>query len=179
MKIVDVCAFYAPQGGGVKTYVEQKLANGPARGHEIVIIAPGDEDRSEAFPGGGRIEWVKSPQLPVDRRYRYFDDEARLLARAGREQQDGDRAQVGIGARRVFVDLEEGARAFAIRPGNARERAFDELAARGAPGGKVACELGYSPHGRRLYAAPVSERTLRRQLLPLPRVGARAYLRCL
>ena len=88
MKIVDVCAFYAPQGGGVKTYVEQKLANGPARGHEIVIIAPGDEDRSEAFPGGGRIEWVKSPQLPVDRRYRYFDDEARLLARVAAEKPD-------------------------------------------------------------------------------------------
>jgi alpha-1,6-mannosyltransferase len=88
MKIVDVCAFYAPQGGGVKTYVEQKLANGPALGHEIVIIAPGDEDRSEAFPGGGRIEWVKSPQLPVDRRYRYFDDEARLLARVAAEKPD-------------------------------------------------------------------------------------------
>ena len=26
MRIVDVCAFYAPQGGGVKTYVERKLA---------------------------------------------------------------------------------------------------------------------------------------------------------
>jgi len=88
MKIVDVCAFYAPQGGGVKTYVEQKLAIGPRLGHEIVIVAPGDEDRSEARPGGGRIEWVKSPQLPVDRRYRYFDDEARLLARVAAEKPD-------------------------------------------------------------------------------------------
>jgi len=25
MKIVDVCAFYAPKGGGVRTYVDQKL----------------------------------------------------------------------------------------------------------------------------------------------------------
>ena len=88
MKIVDVCAFYAPQGGGVKTYVEQKLAVGPTLGHEIVIIAPGDEDRSEVRPGGGRIEWVKAPQLPVDRRYRYFDDEARLLARVAAEKPD-------------------------------------------------------------------------------------------
>jgi len=88
VRIVDVCAFYAPQGGGVKTYVEQKLAYGQARGHEIVIVAPGDEDRTETRPGGGRIEWVKSPQLPVDRRYRYFDDEARLLARVEAQKPD-------------------------------------------------------------------------------------------
>ncbi|MBV9932443.1 MAG: glycosyltransferase [Alphaproteobacteria bacterium] len=88
MRIVDVCAFYAPQGGGVKTYVEQKLAYGPTRGHEIVIVAPGDEDRTETRPGGGRIEWVKSPHLPVDRRYRYFDDEARLLARVEAQKPD-------------------------------------------------------------------------------------------
>jgi alpha-1,6-mannosyltransferase len=25
MRIVDVCAFYSPQGGGVRTYIEQKL----------------------------------------------------------------------------------------------------------------------------------------------------------
>jgi alpha-1,6-mannosyltransferase len=88
MKIVDVCAFYAPKGGGVKTYVEQKLVVGPELGHEIVIVAPGDEDRTEERPGGGRIEWMKSPQLPVDRRYRYFDDEVRLLARVEREKPD-------------------------------------------------------------------------------------------
>ena len=44
MKIVDVCAFYSPRGGGVRTYVEQKLKIGPRLGHEIVIVAPGDED---------------------------------------------------------------------------------------------------------------------------------------
>jgi alpha-1,6-mannosyltransferase len=87
VKIVDVCAFYAPQGGGVKTYVEQKLAIGSRLGHDIIIIAPGDQDRSEPR-GGGRIEWVKSPQLPVDRRYRYFDDERRLLARVAAETPD-------------------------------------------------------------------------------------------
>jgi len=88
VKIVDVCAFYSPQGGGVKTYVEQKLAIGPAKGHEIVIVAPGDEDRTEVRPSGGRIEWLRSPQLPVDRRYRYFDDEARLVARVAAEKPD-------------------------------------------------------------------------------------------
>jgi hypothetical protein len=42
MRIVDVCAFYTPHGGGVKTYVEQKLKIGPTLGHEIIILAPGD-----------------------------------------------------------------------------------------------------------------------------------------
>jgi alpha-1,6-mannosyltransferase len=40
MRIVDVCAFYTPAGGGVKTYVRHKMLAGPARGHEIVILAP-------------------------------------------------------------------------------------------------------------------------------------------
>src|SRR5690606_2458914 len=46
VKIVDVCAFYAPRGGGVRTYVERKLAAGPRFGHEIVIVAPGAEYRT-------------------------------------------------------------------------------------------------------------------------------------
>lgn len=83
MKIVDICAFYSPQGGGVRTYVEQKLAIGPELGHEIVIVAPGPEDRIEARGPGARIRWVESPRLPLDRRYRYFGDTAaihRILA---------------------------------------------------------------------------------------------------
>ena len=74
MKIVDVCAFYTPHGGGVKTYVERKLKIGAAMGQEIVIIAPGAENRTEYRPEGGRIIHIASPQLIVDRRYRYFDD---------------------------------------------------------------------------------------------------------
>ena len=74
MKIVDVCAFYAPHGGGVKTYVERKLALGPAMGHEIVLIVPSDAHRVEERGPGARIVHVKAPKLIVDRRYRYFDD---------------------------------------------------------------------------------------------------------
>jgi alpha-1,6-mannosyltransferase len=40
MKIVDVCAFYAPKGGGVRTYIDRKLKAGAALGHEVVVIAP-------------------------------------------------------------------------------------------------------------------------------------------
>ena len=78
MKIVDVCAFYSPQGGGVKTYVEQKLRLGPELGHEIVILAPAD--RYEVIERGprARIVTIPSPRFPLDRNYWYFDDEDAL-----------------------------------------------------------------------------------------------------
>ncbi|MDZ7807983.1 MAG: glycosyltransferase [Gracilimonas sp.] len=37
-------------------------------GHEIVIVAPG-EDWGEEERYGGRVIWVKGPRLPVDWRY--------------------------------------------------------------------------------------------------------------
>ncbi|HEX4848793.1 MAG TPA: glycosyltransferase [Novosphingobium sp.] len=78
MRIVDVCAFYTPHGGGVKTYVEQKLRLGPELGHEIVILAPGD--RYEVIDRGpqARIVTIPSPRFPLDRNYWYFDDEDAL-----------------------------------------------------------------------------------------------------
>jgi len=78
VRIVDVCAFYTPHGGGVKTYVEQKLRLGPQLGHEIVILAPGD--RYEVIERGpeARIVTIPSPRFPLDRNYWYFDDEDAL-----------------------------------------------------------------------------------------------------
>jgi alpha-1,6-mannosyltransferase len=72
MKIIDVCAFYTPHGGGVKTYIDRKLRIGADHGHEVVVIAPGKTDGVEERPDGGRIIHVASPPLPFDRRYRYF-----------------------------------------------------------------------------------------------------------
>ncbi|WP_395333183.1 glycosyltransferase [Novosphingobium sp. BL-8H] len=80
MKIVDVCAFYSPQGGGVRTYVEQKLRIGPALGHEIVILAPGDEDAVIERGPNARIVTLKSPRFPLDRKYWYFNEAPRLHA---------------------------------------------------------------------------------------------------
>ena len=80
MKIVDVCAFYTPHGGGVRTYVEQKLAIGPRLGHEIVILAPGDRDEVIERGPGARIVTMKAPRFPLDRKYWYFDDVAALHA---------------------------------------------------------------------------------------------------
>lgn len=80
MRLVDVCAFYTPHGGGVKTYVEQKMAIGPELGGEIVILAPGD--RYEVIERGprARIVTIPSPRLIVDKRYWYFGDKAALHA---------------------------------------------------------------------------------------------------
>lgn len=80
MRIVDVCAFYAPAGGGVKTYVERKLRAGPAAGHEIVILAPGERDEVRHFGRGARVVTIAAPTFPLDRGYRYFDDEDALHA---------------------------------------------------------------------------------------------------
>jgi alpha-1,6-mannosyltransferase len=69
MKIIDVAEFYAPRGGGVRTYIDLKLRAARAHGHELVVVAPGERDHSEQRESE-RIIWVESPQLPVDPRYR-------------------------------------------------------------------------------------------------------------
>lgn len=80
MRIVDICAFYAPQGGGVKTYVERKLRAARDGEQEIVVVAPGERDEIIRTETNGFIRTVKAPQFPLDRRYRYFNDEAALHA---------------------------------------------------------------------------------------------------
>lgn len=88
MRIVDVCAFYAPRGGGVKTYVERKLQAGAQAGHEIIILAPSDSDAVVEAKGGGRIVNLPARRFPLDRRYSYFDDEGSLHAMLDRLQPD-------------------------------------------------------------------------------------------
>ncbi len=88
MKIVDVCAFYAPGGGGVRTYVERKLLAGPTRGHEIVVVAPGPETRLEVRGPGARIRWIRSPRFPLDRNYSYFADRLMLHRTLDEERPD-------------------------------------------------------------------------------------------
>jgi alpha-1,6-mannosyltransferase len=80
MRIVDVSAFYTPFGGGVRTYVEAKLRAAPRFGHEIVVIAPGRESQIVKRGPGAFLVTLPSPMLPVDRRYRYFNDERLLHA---------------------------------------------------------------------------------------------------
>jgi alpha-1,6-mannosyltransferase len=80
MRIVDVCAFYSPDGGGVKTYIDRKLAAGPAAGHEIIVIAPGETSRVEERGPRARIVYLEQPRFPLDRKYHYFRDEVALHA---------------------------------------------------------------------------------------------------
>jgi alpha-1,6-mannosyltransferase len=80
MKIVDVCAFYSPRGGGVKTYVGQKLAIAKRMGQDITILAPGDQDAVVEFGPCARIQTIASPRFPLDRKYWYFNDERVLHA---------------------------------------------------------------------------------------------------
>ncbi len=87
LKIVDLAEFYAPGGGGVRTYVDQKLRVAAALGHEMVVIAPGPEDRVERR-GTGRIIWLKSPYMPTDKRYHIFWDPAPVHAVLDAEQPD-------------------------------------------------------------------------------------------
>lgn len=87
MKIVDVAEFYAERGGGVKTYIHQKLEAGRARGHEIVVIAPGPENKEERR-NGGRIVWLKGPPFVLDPRYYLLRTRARVHAAIDAEAPD-------------------------------------------------------------------------------------------
>ena len=93
MRIVDVAAFYSPHGGGVRTYVEQKLAIGPELGHEIIVLAPGDDHAVIERGPRARIVTIPSPRLAVDRKYWYFGDEPAL--HAALDALDPDFVEVG------------------------------------------------------------------------------------
>jgi alpha-1,6-mannosyltransferase len=71
VKIVDISGFYSETGGGVASYVRQKLAAASRCGHEVVIIAPGARARVESRVGG-RIVWVEAPPMPFDSNYHVF-----------------------------------------------------------------------------------------------------------
>jgi len=80
MRIADVSAFYTPFGGGVRTYVEAKLRAAARFGHEMIVIAPGEDHQVVKRGPSAFLVTIPSPRLPVDRRYRYFDDERLLHA---------------------------------------------------------------------------------------------------
>lgn len=79
MHIVDVCAFYSPRGGGVKTYIDQKLMMAAKSGHKITILAPGEDHGIESRAKNARIVTIPGPRFPLDRKYWYFADDEHLL----------------------------------------------------------------------------------------------------
>src|SRR5689334_8979001 len=78
MRIADVCAFYTPAGGGVRTYVDTKLRAAARSGHAVLIIPPGERGAVIPRGAGAYLVTIPSPRLAVDRRYRYFNDEKAL-----------------------------------------------------------------------------------------------------
>ncbi|WP_066652276.1 glycosyltransferase [Sphingomonas sp. CCH10-B3] len=79
MRIVDVNEFYSPTGGGVRTYIDRKMAVMADMGHELIVIAPGRRDWVDDRRGG-RIIYVKAPGMPFDANYGLFWDAAPIHA---------------------------------------------------------------------------------------------------
>ncbi len=71
MRYADVCEFWSPEGGGVKTYVEARWRAAHAAGHHVDVIAPSARDRITPMPGGALVE-VRAPRHPIDPRYHIF-----------------------------------------------------------------------------------------------------------
>ena len=83
---MDVNEFYAPAGGGVRTYLDRKMAILADMGHDLTVIAPGREDGVDERPDGGRVLYVRTRPMPLDSRYGLFWDAepvTRLLDRLG------------------------------------------------------------------------------------------------
>jgi alpha-1,6-mannosyltransferase len=76
--VVDVCAFYSPRGGGVKTYVERKIKAAERQGVKVTILAPGKPGHET--PESPAIRAVPGRRFLLDGRYRYFHDERALHA---------------------------------------------------------------------------------------------------
>ncbi len=62
----------------MRTYVDAKLKAAARFGHEMIVIAPGERHEVVRRGPGAVFVTIPSPRLPVDRRYRYFDDEQML-----------------------------------------------------------------------------------------------------
>jgi alpha-1,6-mannosyltransferase len=88
VRIVDVCAFYSPSGGGVRTYVDAKLRSAARLGHEIIVLVPSERAEVTEIAPGALIAGISAPTMPFDRRYRYFNDAARLHAELDRWRPD-------------------------------------------------------------------------------------------
>jgi alpha-1,6-mannosyltransferase len=78
--VVDVCAFYSPQGGGVKTYVERKVRAARRHGVRMTILAPAREGEAFMLGDGEQGRTIPGRRFPLDGRYRYFHDEPALHA---------------------------------------------------------------------------------------------------
>lgn len=84
MRIVDVCGFYTPHGGGIRTYVDQKLAMAERFGHDVTVLAPDAEYGIRDISPSARIVGLPSPRFPLDRKYFAFTEAAPIHAELDR-----------------------------------------------------------------------------------------------
>lgn len=87
MKIVDIADFFSERGGGVRSYLGTLAAEGSARGHEIVVVAPGPRNETSDFRGG-RVIRLAGPAMPYDNSYHLLWRVDRLLEIVRRERPD-------------------------------------------------------------------------------------------
>lgn len=68
MKILDLAEFYSERGGGVRSYLTKLTRAAGARGHEVVVVAPGPRDEV-IEDEGSRIIRFEGPPMPYDPTY--------------------------------------------------------------------------------------------------------------
>jgi alpha-1,6-mannosyltransferase len=76
MHIVDISALYSPTGGGIRTYTRRKLQTAQRFGHNLTVVAPGNDSADVMVARGGRLLTIKSPHFPLDKNYSYFESDA-------------------------------------------------------------------------------------------------------
>ena len=69
MRIAHLANFYGPRSGGLRTSIHALGAGYLERGHEVLVIVPGEGDTEEYTPFG-RCVTVASPRVPFSGGYR-------------------------------------------------------------------------------------------------------------
>lgn len=87
MKVLDIADFFSERGGGVRSYLGTLAAEGSARGHDVVVVAPGPRDEASDFRGG-RVIRLAGPAMPYDNSYHLLWRVDRLLEIVRRERPD-------------------------------------------------------------------------------------------
>jgi alpha-1,6-mannosyltransferase len=87
MKIVDLCEFFSSRGGGVRSYLTRMARAASARGHELVVVAPGARDEETRIEGGRVVQYA-GPRMPYDPTYHAPLRVDRMRALVERERPD-------------------------------------------------------------------------------------------
>lgn len=69
MRIAHIANFYGPTSGGLRTAMHALGGGYKERGHDVLLVVPGEKDADEQTPYGRRIT-VKSPIVPASGGYR-------------------------------------------------------------------------------------------------------------